>query len=200
MFRIISQVIKKNKWRLSWISSFMANTFILHTLFFLCIFKKVLKFKVSTLSLCCVVWIIFLQQNFKLTGSLHFAILYYQWTWVFHAFFLFKKAILWKIRPLDPCKNVKNQMQNCANLPHFILYKGPKEDPCLCSYYMHSAFSFCSSFGLFTMLAVGVHFSEQLKWRFESVATGCQDIPGIWLSIRQLGWVAKLFVPQMADQ
>lgn len=50
------------------------------------------------------------------------------------------------------------------------------------------------------MLAVGVHFSEQLKWSMESVATGCQDIPGIWLSIRQLGWVAKLFVPQMADQ
>lgn len=50
------------------------------------------------------------------------------------------------------------------------------------------------------MLAVSVHFSEQLKWSMESMATGCQDIPGIWLSIRQLGWVAKLFVPQMADQ
>lgn len=59
---------------------------------------------------------------------------------------------------------------------------------------------FAQVFGIFTMLAVGVHFSEQLKWRIESVATGCQDIPGIWLSIRQLGWVAKLFVPQMADQ
>lgn len=43
-------------------------------------------------------------------------------------------------------------------------------------------------------------FSEQLKWSMEPVGTGCQDIPGIWLSIRQLGWVAKLFVPQMADQ
>lgn len=50
------------------------------------------------------------------------------------------------------------------------------------------------------MLAVGVQFSEQLKWRMDSVAAGCQDIPGIWPSIRQLGWVAKLFVPQMADQ
>lgn len=50
------------------------------------------------------------------------------------------------------------------------------------------------------MLAVALHFSEQLKWSRESVAAGCQCVPGIWLSIRQLGWVAKLFVPQMADQ
>lgn len=54
--------------------------------------------------------------------------------------------------------------------------------------------------GVLTMLAVGVHFSEQLKWSMEPVAAGCQDIPGIWLSVRQQGWVAKPFVPQMADQ
>lgn len=42
-------------------------------------------------------------------------------------------------------------------------------------------------FGVFVVLAVAVPFAEQLKWHMMMVGGGRQDIPGIWLSIRQTG-------------